>query len=283
MDCLIYECSILLGMAIDNTTAVTYSSANNSYLTFCKLHNLPINPTPKTLSYYIIFQSSHINLKSVTSYLTGICSNLEPFFPEICSNLAATLVKHTLKGALHHRQPTKCKAPLTTVQLQSIFAMLHQSQDHDNMLFLSMLNMGFPGLLHLGERAISNKPDLQDFHKIILHNLLSWVGNDYEFLLPTQKTDTMFEGNHVRISQIIGTPNPQPVMGCYLYSCDQLFPLHPQLWLCNDGSSPTRSWFLHCLYQYCPSEIAGQSIHAGGATALTEAEAPADLIHRAGC
>jgi hypothetical protein len=51
MDCLIHERSILLGMAIDNTTANTYTSATNSYLTFCKLHHLPIDPTPETLSY----------------------------------------------------------------------------------------------------------------------------------------------------------------------------------------------------------------------------------------
>ncbi|KIM76580.1 hypothetical protein PILCRDRAFT_42944, partial [Piloderma croceum F 1598] len=133
-----------------------------------------------------------------------------------------------------------------------------------------MLNMGFPGLLHLGEMAISNNPELWDFCKIILHNSLSWVGNDYEFLLPAQKTDTTFKGNCVHISQIIGTPDPQLIMRCYLYLCDQLFPLHPQLWLHNNGSSPTHSWFLHCLQQYCPSKIASQSIHADSAMALTQ-------------
>ena len=46
MEHLIYERSILLGMAIDTTTALTYSPAANSYLTFCKLHQLSIDPTP---------------------------------------------------------------------------------------------------------------------------------------------------------------------------------------------------------------------------------------------
>jgi hypothetical protein len=76
--------------------------------------------------------------------------------------------KRTLKGALRrHGQPTKRKAPLTTVQLQSIFTALHQSQDHDDMLFLSMLNTGFPGLLRLGEMAVSDNLKLRDFRKII--------------------------------------------------------------------------------------------------------------------
>src|SRR6267154_708534 len=98
MDRLIHERSILLRMAIDNSTANTYTSATNSYLAFCKIHNIPITPTSKTLSYYITFQSSHINPKSVESYLSGICNNLEPFFPDIRSNRAAALVKRTLKG-----------------------------------------------------------------------------------------------------------------------------------------------------------------------------------------
>src|ERR1700728_269001 len=52
-----YEHSILLGMSIDTSTASTYSSALNSYLTFCKMHGIPINPTPQTLSYYTTFHS----------------------------------------------------------------------------------------------------------------------------------------------------------------------------------------------------------------------------------
>ena len=98
MECLIHEHSILLGMAIDNTTAHTYSSMANLYLTFCKIHQLPVDPTPETLSYYITFQSTHINPNSVESYLSGICSNLEPFFPDIRANRATVLVKCTLKG-----------------------------------------------------------------------------------------------------------------------------------------------------------------------------------------
>src|SRR5271168_840572 len=50
-------------------------------LTFCDLHHLPVDPTPDTLSFYIVFLSSHINPKSVNSYLSGISQQLEPFFP----------------------------------------------------------------------------------------------------------------------------------------------------------------------------------------------------------
>ena len=94
-----YEHSILLGMSIDTSTAKTYSSALNSYLTFFKLHGLPVNPTPQTLSYYVTFQSFFINPKSVDSYLSGVANLLEPFFPDVRKNRSSQLVTRTLAGA----------------------------------------------------------------------------------------------------------------------------------------------------------------------------------------
>jgi hypothetical protein len=282
-DHLIYERSILLGMAIDTSTVNTYTSATNSYLTFCKLHNMPINPTSETLSYYITFQSSHINLKSVESYLSGICNNLEPFFPEIRMNQASTLVKWTLKGALcRHGRPTKRKSPLTTTHLQTITADLANSSDHDDMLFLSMLNTGFPGLLRLREMAVNDNPSLRDFRKIVLHSSLTWVESDFEFLLPAHKTNTTFKGNRIHIARIIGSPDPKPIMANYILSRDRLFPLHSQLWLHKNGLSPTQSWFLNRLRQYCSADISGQSMRAGGAPALAQAGASVELIRGAG-
>jgi hypothetical protein len=244
---------------------------------------MPINPTSETLSYYITFQSSHINPKSVESYLSGICNNLEPFFPEIRMNRASALVKRTLKGALRrHGRPTKRKSPLTTTHLQTVTADLSNSSNHDDMLFLSILNTGFPGLLRLGEMAVNDNPSLRDFRKVVLRSSLTWVDNDFEFLLPAHKTDTTFEGNRIHIARIIGSPDPKPIMANYILSRDRLFPLHPQLWLRKNGLSPTRSWFLSRLRRYCSADIAGQSMRAGGATALAQAGASVELIRGAG-
>ena len=71
---LVYEHSILLGMSIDASTHLSYTSALNSYLTFCKLHNFDINPTPETLSLYVMYQSTFINPKSIDSYLSRIAN-----------------------------------------------------------------------------------------------------------------------------------------------------------------------------------------------------------------
>jgi hypothetical protein len=49
-------------------------------------------------------------------------------------------------------------------------------------------------------------------------------------------------------------------------------------WLKEDGSIPTRAWFLHRLCHFFPGNIAGQSLCAGGATALAKAGVPLHII-----
>ena len=98
-DKLVCEHAITLGQAIDSTTLNSYSSALNSYLTFVRLHNFLVKPTPETLSFFIVFMSHHINPHSVTGYLSGICQQLEPHFPNVCQ-AHSCLVNKTLKGCL---------------------------------------------------------------------------------------------------------------------------------------------------------------------------------------
>ena len=146
------------------------------------------------------------------------------------------------------------KSPLTTTHLCAIANVLRDSQDHDDMLFLCMINTRFARLLGLGEMTVSDTSHLWDSRKIVSRSSLSWVDNEYEFLLPAHKADTTFEGNRVHIAQIINTPNPQPFMKRFITSCNRLFPLHPQLWLRKNGTVPTHSWFLHRLSACCPPQ-----------------------------
>ena len=95
---LVNECSISLGYSLDTSSFGTYTSALNSYPTFCNLHHLPVDPSPDTLSFYVVFLSSHIKPDSVNSYLMGICRQLEPFYPEIRHNRKSILVTCTMTG-----------------------------------------------------------------------------------------------------------------------------------------------------------------------------------------
>src|ERR1700676_3284427 len=68
----------------------------------------------------------------------------------------------------------------------------------------------------------------------------------------------------------------------YTKSHDALFPFHPQLWLKTDGTIPLHAWFIKHLRHYFGTDIAGQSLHTGGATAMAEAGAISELIKGAG-
>src|SRR5437016_1969194 len=80
---LIHERALALGQAIDMSTWKNYSSALNSYLNFVCLHDFPVDPTPDTLSFFTVYMSHHIKPDSVDTYLSGICQQLEPFFPDV--------------------------------------------------------------------------------------------------------------------------------------------------------------------------------------------------------
>jgi hypothetical protein len=256
-------------MSIDHNTANTYSSALNSYLTFCKIHAIPVDPTPETLSYYVAYQSSFINPNSVDSYLSGICNQLEAFYPNIRKNRSSIIVSRTLAGAKrHHGTPTTDNLTNSTL--------------HDDFLFESQLSSGFSGLLRLGEMTWPDKIADRDYRKVTMRLSLEWLTDAYTFWLPTNKTDTTFEGNRVVIKKAGTGPDPCPAMRRYIQSRDSLFPLNPELWLKSDGTIPTRSWFINRLHTYFPNDIAGQSMRAGGATALAEAGASPELIKGAG-
>ncbi|KAJ7125748.1 hypothetical protein C8R43DRAFT_1135075 [Mycena crocata] len=95
---LVHKRAVAMGAAIDRSTANTYGSALNSYLEFCRLHGLPIEPTADTLSFYTVFMCHHIEPRSVDSYLSGICNQLEAHFPQIRETRKSMLVARTLQG-----------------------------------------------------------------------------------------------------------------------------------------------------------------------------------------
>jgi len=88
---LLQEHAITLGQAIDNSTWKNYRSILNSYLNFIKLHDFPFKPTTNMLSIFTVYMCHHIKPGSVATYLSGICQQLEPYFPKI-AQLATLLL-----------------------------------------------------------------------------------------------------------------------------------------------------------------------------------------------
>lgn len=268
---LVRERALALGQAIDTTTWKNYGSALNSYLNFCRLHNLPIDPTPDTLSFFTVYMCHHIKPKSVGAYLSGICQQLEPYFPKIRENRRSPLVQRTLIGCARLRAiPTTRKKALTIDDLSKVSLYYANSTMHDDYLFLSLLLTGFYALMRLGELTYPDDKTIQNPRKVTRRCSAIIRDDSYEFFLPGHKADKIFEGNRIIIRRNDLINDPYRHFVTYLKSRDHLFPASSPLWLRSDGSIPTRSFFIKRLHLFFDKSIAGQSMRAGGATSLAE-------------
>lgn len=280
---LIHECSILLGLALDNSTFCVYSSHLNSYLAFCEHHCLPVDPMPDTLSYYVTYMSHHIQPCSVEAYLSGIINNLEPHFPHVCQSRHSLLVKWTLQGTLHPLgRSILCKEPILWDDLQWVLLDLSHPLTHDDLSWIAQLHCGFYGLLHLGELVVPDEITSWDFTKISLRTSVSISLNDFSFLIQRDKTDSWYEGNRVVIQHSFVGSDPFPLFMRYLVLRDSRFPLHPYLWLQWNGKPPTQSWFVRKMQAFFLKNVCGHSMRTGGATSLAAAGVSPDCIHAIG-
>jgi hypothetical protein len=276
------ELAINLGMAIDRSTYSSYSSALNSYLTFCRLHNLDIEPTQRNLALFVTFQSTFINPKSVDSYLSGIANQLESHFPDVRNARKSALVSRALQGAKRrYGVPTNRKLPLTKHDLASVVDALQPNPPHDDILFAAQLLTGFDCLMRLAELTWPDQLGLRDYRKISMRHSVEYLDNAISFWLPSNKADHFFEGNRL-IIHVGPSPSSYSYFRAYLTSRDSRFRARPELWLRADGTIPTRSWFVKRLRLFFSNSIAGQSMRAGGATSLAENGVPPNLIQAAG-
>jgi hypothetical protein len=276
------ELTINLGMAIDRATHDSYSSALNSYLTFCRLHGLDIEPTQRTLALFVTFQSAHINPKSVDTYLSGIANQLETHFPNVRAARRSPLVSRALQGAKRrYGVATSRKLPLTSSNLLSVCDAYGPNPNHDDLLFTAQICTGTACLMRLAELTWPDKLSSRDYRKVSMRHLVEFLPEALSFWLPGHKADKFFEGNRLIIRKG-GSPDTYTHFCRYLASQDSRFLLRPELWLRADGTLPTRSWFIARLRHFFPCSIAGQSMRAGGATALAESGVPPNLIQTAG-
>ncbi|KAF8811017.1 hypothetical protein BYT27DRAFT_7221720 [Phlegmacium glaucopus] len=259
--------SSTLACAVEPSSALSYSSALTSYLDFCSIHSFPIEPTPDTLSFFTVYMSHYIKPCSVNSYLSGICNQLEPFFPNVRTHRRHWLVSKSLEGCQKmFPTPVNRKRPITRFELSSLSLHLSNSPIYDDKLFLAILLTGFHGLMQL------------DYCKVITRNTVVVNPKSYQFLLPSHKADRFFEGSLILIQATQTHDNPWLPFSSYITRRDEIFKFHPELWLKADGSIPTRAWFLQRLSKAFPGNVGGHSLRTGGATTLAEAGLPSHII-----
>jgi hypothetical protein len=283
MSRLIHERVLALGNDIDKTTLGNYGSALNSYISFTTTHNLPIEPTPDTLSFYTVYMSHYINPRSVNTYLSGISQQLEPYFPSVRAARNSSIVRRTLRGCMRMRgTPTVRKRALSTEDLHKVTLHYQNSNSHDDKLFVAMLLTGFFGLLRLGEMTFPDDSNLHNWKKVTRRNTVHISNSQYEFFLPGHKADRFYEGNRIIIPAHRFQQHPLQHFRAYIDSRDQIHPVASALWLTEAGHVPTRSFFINRLRLFFDNTISGQSMRAGGATTLAEHGVPPHIIQACG-
>jgi hypothetical protein len=280
-----FERSVALGFTLEASTSSAYDSHLNSYLNFCRLHGREVDPTPDTLSYYVVWLSHHIEPRSVDSYLSGIANKLELYFPQVREARRSALVVRTLKGCKRrHSRPIRRKEPLTLDDLAVVVCHARTSSDYDDTLFAALLVTGFKTLQRLGELVWPDSRQHQSYRMVTMRHTISICASNARYLLPHQKNHSLGSGHEVIImGEPLGRLDPLKCFRDYLGLRDAAFPWRAELWLTRAGTIPTRTWFMRRLRHFFPDgAISGHSMRAGGATALAAAGVAPDLIRAAG-
>ncbi|OJA08810.1 hypothetical protein AZE42_05069 [Rhizopogon vesiculosus] len=284
MDRLLHERFIALGFTLARSTCSSYDSTLASYLEFCRLHQLPITPSPDTFSFYIVWLSSYILPSSVDSYLSGICSKMEDEFPDARHVRKSRLVQRTLAGCKRrHQQPVNRREPLSHTDLLTLYDALNLSGAYDDILFLTMIHVGFATLQRLGELVWPDAVHLQSYSSVSMRHTVCVSDTCISYTLPSSNTDRFGHGMELLVQASTSRNNCVALFTQYLGARDALFPSHPALWLKCNGELPTRSWFLRRLRSILPSpNLGGHSMRVGGATALALAGSTPQMIQAAG-
>ena len=222
---------------------LSYTSAQ-SYQRFCRLHNFPTELTADMLSFFLTYQSHSLHPKTLSSYLSGICNQLEVFHPQIRTLWQSPIVHRTLTGIHHvHGTSTRHKPPLLPSDLHVAIDQFGSSKDYDDTLFLTQLLVGFNQLLRLAKLCGPDNPQLFDVCRSMRHFDIVVAPDHLQLLLPGHKANKFFAGSHLLIPRHSDPVCPFPYVLTYLHRRGQLFPWRPELWICQDGSAPTCSWF----------------------------------------
>ncbi|KAF9234025.1 hypothetical protein BU15DRAFT_53144 [Melanogaster broomeanus] len=188
-------------MALEPGSRASYSSALNSYITFCRTHGLPIEPSVDSFSFYIVFTCAFIQPDSVDTYLSGICSCLEGDFPHVRSIRKHPTVAKTLAGCKKRgRREVVRKLPLNVEDIARACTQTAHDSSHDALLFAALLSTGFHALLRLGELVWPDTVSLQSYRKVILRRSFTLLPGSYSILLPTHKSSRVGTGHSLLIA-----------------------------------------------------------------------------------
>lgn len=248
--------------AIEGSTRKNYTTGARDYVSFCINHKLPIDPTPETLSKYIAYTSKFI--ASGPKYLTGAKHFLNDIFPDFEKNRTTTLVQTTIAGSRKIRaDPVRRKLPLRIAHLRAFYELYLHDKSFDKLLFITILACMFFGCHRAGELIPRRSTSMLDLRKIIKR--ASLISHHAKYALPYHKGDRFYRGSEVLLSHQ-DIVDPVRLLRKYCGKRDKIHGAHPYLFLREDGSLPSRSWFESIFFKLLNRDYGGHSVRAGSAT-----------------
>lgn len=261
-----------------------YQCGVNRFLRYCEERNLSPFPTETNLSHFVSEISREIQPSSVNGYLTGISHHFSSSYPQVLTNRMSIKVRNTVKGCQKSLSKSVKRAnamELSDLDVAADFFKL----SFDDLLFNTIMGMGFNGLHRIGELVEPDRLSLKDDRKLIKRWSLK-INKKEKYItydLPSSKTDTHFSGVPVMIPERPNSKNcPYQLLVKYAGIRDSAFPTNPFLLLRSNGYIPTRSWFMKRLQQVFGDTRSGHSLRAGGATAYARSGVRMEVIQRMG-
>ena len=91
--------------------------------------------------------------------------------------------------------------PSLEMTFKLVYQHLPHPLSHDHLLFVTILLVGFFGLLHFGELVQPDMPHLRSISKISWRHDVQLSATSLSFSIPRSKTDHFFEGDRVVIQK----------------------------------------------------------------------------------
>ena len=249
--------------ALEKSTIGGYSTGARNYVRFCKIHHLPLDPTPQTLSRYIAFTS--LSIASGPKYLTGARHFLHDFYPDFDENQASALVQATICGSKKVRaDPVHRKLLIRIEHLAAFVESAHRSHSYNDLLFATLMSCSFYGCHRSGELVLKTKKDV-DWRKIIKHSSLRFSPGYVGYRLPYHKTDPFFRGTDILFSSQ-NVADLVSLLHEFVCIREKIHGTWRALFLREDGSHPTHAWFESKLFSFVDRSFGGHSPRASGAT-----------------
>ena len=144
-----------------------------------------------------------------------------------------------------------------------------------------LLSCAFYGCHRMGELIQKNDQSLSDWRKIIKRASVCFENTRIQYRLPYHKSDPFYRGTDV-IFTMQDVANPVALLCKYVSWRDRLHGAKSALFLQENGSNPSRSWFDLKFFAILDRRYGGHSPRTGYATFLASLGVSESIIQAVG-